>query len=105
MRVFITPPGHVMHWGGWGGGGGEERLPVPWGILKINPLHSPWCFGQINPYKNYNVSLYSWIFFPQQNIYTLISYFEVTSHSDNETVCCEKPLSRQLFCKIHDIKG
>lgn len=76
MRVFITPPGHVMHWGGWGGGGG--RLPVPWGILKINPLHSPWCFGQINPYKNYNVSLYSWNFFPQQNIYTLIGYFEVT---------------------------
>ena len=58
--------------------GGGGRLPVPWGILKINPLHSPWCFGQINPYKNYNVSLYSWNFFPQQNIYTLIGYFEVT---------------------------
>ena len=28
-------------------GGGGKRLPVPWGILKINPLHSPWCFGLI----------------------------------------------------------
>ena len=73
---FYYPSRTCNALGRLGGGGG--RLPVPWRILKINPLHSPWCFGQINPYKNYNVSLYSWNFFPQQNIYTLIGYFEVT---------------------------